>query len=149
MQLTRFTDLGLRVLLYLTHKERDTFVTIAEIAEQFEVPHNHLIKVVNRLGKLGWIVATRGRNGGLNLVCDPRRLSLSTIIQGLEGTTQLIDCASPPCALKSGCQLKSALDIGLRAFYASLEKVYLADMVKTPTGEKIVKLHRDYQLRYH
>ena len=55
MQLTRFTDLGLRVLMYLTHRDREQSVTIAEIASQFSVPHNHLIKVVNRLGKLGLI----------------------------------------------------------------------------------------------
>ncbi len=35
MQLTHFTDLGLRVLMYLTHQKRDTPATISEIAEQF------------------------------------------------------------------------------------------------------------------
>ena len=67
MQLTRFTDFGLRMLMYLSKHDRTTPITIAEIAGQFEIPHNHLIKVANRLGKLGLVKALRGRNGGLVL----------------------------------------------------------------------------------
>jgi Rrf2 family transcriptional regulator, nitric oxide-sensitive transcriptional repressor len=144
MQLTRFTDLGLRVLMYLTYRDRDDFVTIGEIAEQFEVPHNHLIKVVNKLGKLGWLNATRGRNGGLQLVVDPKQLRVGTILRELEGSTQLIDCESPPCALKAGCRLKSALDVGLDAFYRTMDQFRLADIVGKPTGDKIVKLHKQF-----
>ncbi|WP_137936894.1 Rrf2 family transcriptional regulator [Chitinivorax sp. B] len=149
MQLTRFTDLGLRVLMYLTYRDRTAFVTIGEIAEQFEVPHNHLIKVVNKLGKLGWLHATRGRNGGLKLVADPQYLKLGTILRELEGSTQLIDCESPPCALKAGCRLKSALDVGLEAFYRAMDDVRLADIVAAPTGDKIVTLHHHYLSLHH
>ena len=48
MQLTHFTDLGIRVLMYLT-ESRSEPVKISEIAEQFKAPRNHLIKVVNKL----------------------------------------------------------------------------------------------------
>jgi Rrf2 family nitric oxide-sensitive transcriptional repressor len=50
MQLNRFTDLGLRVLMYLTHRDREQPVTISEIAERFEVSRNHLVKVVHFMG---------------------------------------------------------------------------------------------------
>ena len=53
MQLTRFTDLGLRVLMYVAQHDRADPVTNAEIAAQFQAPHNHVIKVVHRLSKLG------------------------------------------------------------------------------------------------
>lgn len=144
MQLTRFTDLGLRVLMYLTHREREQPVTIAEIAAQFAVPHNHLVKVVNRLGKLGWIVATRGRTGGLRLALDPSLLTLGTVLRQLEGSTELIDCAEPPCALRGGCRLKAALNDALEAFYQVMDRSTLADVVGTPTGETIIRLHRQY-----
>jgi len=144
MQLTRFTDLGLRVLMYLTHRDREQPVTIAEIAAQFSVPHNHLVKVVNRLGKLGWIVATRGRSGGLRLALDPSLLTLGTVLRQLEGATELIDCAEPPCALRGGCRLKSTLNDALEAFYQVMDRSTLADVVGTPTGETIIRLHRQY-----
>ena len=144
MLLTKFTDLGLRILLYLTHQERDLPVTIGEIARQFEVPHNHLIKVVNRLGKLGWIRATRGRMGGLKLSVSPDTLKLGDVIAQLEGHSELINCAAQPCALHGNCLLKSALDEGLRAFYQQMNTFSLSDVTKNPTGETIIRMHRQF-----
>ena len=51
MQLSRFTDLGLRVLMYLCDAEPGQAITIAEVAERFDVPHNHLAKVVQFMGQ--------------------------------------------------------------------------------------------------
>ena len=47
MHLTRFTDLSLRVLIYLTHNERKGLVTVTELAERFKWSRNHMVKVVH------------------------------------------------------------------------------------------------------
>jgi Rrf2 family nitric oxide-sensitive transcriptional repressor len=144
MQLTRFSDLGLRVLMYLARVEREDPVTNAEIAEQFHVPHNHVIKVVNRLGKLGWVATQRGRNGGLRLSVSPDALRLGHALRSLEGTTQIVDCNDPPCVLRIGCLAKSALDAGLQAFYAKLDEYTLADICAARTGSQLITLHRKF-----
>jgi len=144
VQLTRFSDLGLRVLMYLNQHDRPLPVTIAEIATQFGVPHNHLVKVVNRLGKLGWIATQRGRNGGLRLACAPDELRLGEVLQALEGSTELIDCGEPPCVLRRHCLLKHALDAGLAAFYREMDTYTLADICAERTGHTIAVLHRRY-----
>ncbi len=143
MRLTRFSDFGLRVLMYLTH-ERDTPVTVGEIAQQFGVPHNHLVKVTNRLGKLGWVEAIRGRNGGLYLSRPASELRLGDIIRQLEECDELVDCDDDPCMLRKGCQLKGALNAGLAAFYDKMNEYSLADVSRGNTGRTIVRLHRNY-----
>ncbi|HAV37025.1 MAG TPA: BadM/Rrf2 family transcriptional regulator, partial [Massilia sp.] len=55
--------------------ERPHPVTVAEIATQFDLPLNHLVKVVGHLARAGWVRATRGRNGGLRLAADPHVLT--------------------------------------------------------------------------
>lgn len=45
MQLTRFTDLGLRVLMYLCHAEPPQAITIAEVTERFDVARNPLTTI--------------------------------------------------------------------------------------------------------
>jgi len=142
MQLNRFTDLGLRVLMYLTHRDRDQPVTISEIAERFVVSRNHLVKVVHFMGLQGWIITSRGKGGGLALAQAPEHYRLGGIIRTLEGNAELIDCAEPPCALRQGCQLKAILDIGLEAFFTSLDGYSLRDVLASPTGESIIRLHR-------
>jgi Rrf2 family nitric oxide-sensitive transcriptional repressor len=144
MQLTRFADLGLRVLMYLTHEGRELPVTNAEIASQFQVPHNHVIKVVNKLGKLGWVETQRGRGGGLRLAVPADSLRLGDVLSGLEPTHSLVDCDTPPCVLRQRCSVKSALDQALAAFYASLNEHTLSELCRSRTANVLVSLHRKY-----
>ena len=142
MQLTRFSDLGLRILMYLAQGACTEPVTSAELAALFQVPHNHVIKVVHRLGKLGWIHTQRGRGGGLRLRVAPEDLRLGGVLRALEETTQLVDCSQPPCVLKSRCLLKGALDAGLEAFYLRMDEWTVADVCNAPTRSALLRLHR-------
>ncbi|WP_199155115.1 Rrf2 family transcriptional regulator [Chromobacterium sp. ASV23] len=142
MQLTRFTDLGLRVLMYLTGLESGQLATIPEIAERFEVSRNHLVKVVHFMAQQGWLATSRGKGGGLALARPSEHFRLGEVVRGLEGSPQLIDCAEPPCALRQGCLLKGALDEALAAFFLTLDGYTLRDIVASPTGEAIIRLHR-------
>jgi Rrf2 family nitric oxide-sensitive transcriptional repressor len=144
MQLTRFSDLSLRVLMYLTQQQGDELTTSVEIAELFQVPHNHVIKVVHRLGKLGWVETLRGRNGGFRLAIDPAQLRLGRALRELETVTSLVDCQSPPCVLRRQCLLKGVLDDGLDAFYAALDRHTLADIVKSRMKAVLLDLHARY-----
>lgn len=142
MQLNRFTDYGLRVLMFLHVLEPEERVTIEHIATRFEIPQNHLNKVVNRLARLGWISTRPGRNGGIRLAEHDEPLRLGDVLRELEGHPSLIDCSDPPCALRSGCRLKAALDSGRDAFYADMNRHTLADMVAPPTVTLLNRLHQ-------
>lgn len=142
MQLTQFTDLGLRVLLYLSFKERDTPATVGEIAASFAVSRNHLVKVVHFMGQQGWLATTRGKGGGLALAQPLAWYRLGKIIRELEGTTELIDCAANTCRLRGNCRLKGILDQALDAMFEVLDRYTLADAVAEPSGQVIMMLNR-------
>ena len=143
MQITRFTDLGLRVLMYLSMGERDTArATITELAERLAVSRNHLVKVVHRLAQLELVATTRGKGGGLALARPADQYHLGDVVRALEDNPSLIDCGAPPCVLARNCQLKSALDDALQAFFERLNQYTLADAVRAPTGLSIVSLQR-------
>ncbi|PRC53960.1 transcriptional regulator, partial [Mycobacterium sp. ITM-2017-0098] len=68
MQLTRFTDLGLRAMMLLSAGEfDDQRVTTRHIAASAGASENHIAKAVSRLVELGLVEARRGRVGGLSL----------------------------------------------------------------------------------
>ena len=69
MRLTKHTDFSLRVLIYLSLQPTGKLVNNADIAQHFEIPKNHLIKVVHKLSRLNYIHTKRGRSGGIML--DP------------------------------------------------------------------------------
>lgn len=144
MRLTRFSDIGLRVLIYLERAgERTHPVTVAEIGKQFDIPLNHLVKVVGQLAKLGWVQATRGRNGGVRLAADPATLTIGQVLRKLEGEEdELVDCDGTNCALKLDCQLRGMLRAGMRAFYDAMDRYTLADATAGNTGEQVMRMHR-------
>ena len=147
MRLTRFSDIGLRVLIYLERAgERAHPVTVAEIGKQFDIPLNHLVKVVGQLAKLGWVQATRGRNGGLRLAADPALLSIGQVLRKLEGEDdELVDCEGTDCALKLDCQLRGMLRTGMKAFYDAMDRFTLAHATAGNTGEQVMRMHRMFR----
>lgn len=144
MRLTRFSDIGMRVLIYLERAgERPHPVTVAEIGKQFDIPLNHLVKVVGKLARLGWVKSTRGRNGGLRLAADASTLTIGQVLRKLEGDEdELVDCEGTNCALKLDCQLRGMLRAGMRAFYEAMDRYTLAQATAGGTGEQVVRMHR-------
>ena len=66
MRISMFTDYSLRVLIQaaVRHPNR---VTIEEVSSAYGISRNHLIKVINELGRAGFLVTQRGRSGGFTL----------------------------------------------------------------------------------
>lgn len=145
MHLTKYSDIGLRLLMYLAREPRETpVVTIAEVSGQFNIPRNHLVKVAGRLAKYGCIEAIRGRAGGVRLAIDPSMLQLGDVIQALEGKKELINCEQLECRLSKGCGLRNALNKAHDAFYVALNEYSLADILDGNTGQEISRMHKGY-----
>ena len=68
MNITRFSDLALRLLMYLGSRAEpmQAKVTVREVATLFNVPYTHLVKVA-QLGQHGFLTTTKGAGGGLRL----------------------------------------------------------------------------------
>ena len=145
MQLTRFSDLGLRLLMYLAVNERESPpVTVAEVAQQFNVARNHLVKVSATLTRYGYIQSIRGRSGGIVLARAPGHIRIGELIRLLEGSEQLIDCDALRCVLSPACGLKAALNHALHSFYDTLNTYTLSDVLKGKSTGSIQKIQQDY-----
>lgn len=132
MQLTHYTDYSLRVLLYLAIQPDQRLVTVGEIAEHFQIARNHLVKVANRLGQLGYVEAVRGKGGGLRLGKPAAAIVLGQVIRDMESQLEIIDCSKPPCPLAGGCALKGILDRAMDAFLEVLDGHTLAELSRRP-----------------
>ena len=130
MHITQHTDYALRVLIYLgTNEER--LVTIQEIANRFAVSRNHLMKVVSRLIRGGYVDGLRGKGGGLRLACPATTIVVGDVMRHMESGMDLVECfgKNSTCILDPDCQLKVALSEALAAFLKVLDGVTLADLL--------------------
>lgn len=131
MRLTQHTDYALRVLIHVGLK-RGEASTIREISESYGISRNHLMKVVNTLGRLGIVVPTRGRGGGLVLARDPAEIRVGDVVRDMEENLTLVECfrrTDNTCPIAGICRLERLLAQALRAFLAVLDGVTLADLL--------------------
>lgn len=130
MQLTQYTDYALRTLMYLALCDGNA--TITEISERYAISRNHLVKVVHNLGKGGFIITTRGRQGGLRLAHPPSEINLGTVVRSTEPNFHLVECfdvSRNQCKITAACQLKGVLASAFSAFLAVLDQYTLEDLV--------------------
>lgn len=128
MQLNKFTDYALRILMYVA-APRDLPYTIAELADQLHVSENHAMKIVHFMAKQNWLITTRGKGGGIRLAPQTLNISLGTLVKTLQGDQQIVECNTPPCVLSNHCGLKGILDQAVHKFYQHLDQFILKDVV--------------------
>lgn len=134
MQLKKYTDYGLRILMYLGSAETEEVThkraTIKEICETFRLSANHVNKVVHHLGRLQLIETRRGKHGGFLLAKTPDAIRLDYVIRELEGDEAWIDCRNPYCVALPACELNSIVARGKELFYEHLSQYTLKDLLK-------------------
>ena len=131
MQLTIFTDYGLRALMYLA-AHQDKMCSVREIADHYGISRNHLVKVVHRLSQLGLIDSSKGRGGGIKLAIAPESLKLGDFVQMVEPHMNLVECFNKDtnrCRVTANCTLKHYLTDAAKSFLDSLNRHTLADSV--------------------
>lgn len=128
MRLTRFSDIGLRALMYLGAC-RET-VSSVELADRLNVSREHLRKSVQALERLGVLSSTRGRHGGYALAQPAGTVRIGAVLRELE-VPALVECFGPDstCPLTGVCPLASALEEAQAAFYAVLDQYALEDLL--------------------
>ncbi len=132
LQLSLHSDCACRVLMFLAVADAKKS-SIQEIAQTFDISENHLIKVVHKLGKFGFLNTTRGRAGGTTLGRSPSEISIGDVIRKMEPNFTIVECfdlSANKCPLAFVCHLKSALATARDAFFGSLDAVTLEDITK-------------------
>lgn len=134
MKLSQFTDIGLRICMYMAQKQPQAATTITELSAQLHISRNHLVKVVQFLSNNHILAATRGRGGGLRLGDSADNIKLGQLVHLLEQTKGLVNCEARDCVLDGSCLLRSVLDKAYKEFISYLDTYSLCDVTAGKTG---------------
>lgn len=135
MQLDKFTDYALRVLMTLTVKDPERVPT-SKIASLFGLSENHLSKVATQLGHEGFVISERGRNGGLTLARPADQISVGSVVRAMKRDSPVVECfgTNKSCLILPACGLRSPLALAQEAFFSTLDDYTLADVTNAQTG---------------
>ncbi len=140
MQINKFSDFSLRVLIHLAIEPEKTLST-REIAQRQHISISHLAKVSQWLATEGYVTATRGRGGGMVLAKPAKDISIGDVLRKAEAGSPLVECLSPQgsCAFSPACGLLPLLTGAQEAFFAHLDRFTLRDVINKNSGmQKLV-----------
>jgi Rrf2 family nitric oxide-sensitive transcriptional repressor len=132
MQLTQYTDYGLRTLIALA-LEPDAWHTVSEVAAGYGISRNHLVKVVARLAERGYVDTQRGKGGGMRLARPASTIRIGAVVRDLESELGVVECLTHDgghCAIAPACGLKGLLRDAMRGFLDVLDQRTLDELVK-------------------
>jgi len=141
MRLSLFSDYSLRVLMFAALKGE--MFSISEVAEAYDISRHHLVKVVNYLAKLGYLETRRGRGGGIALGMPPEDIRIGMVVRRTEDTPFIVECFDKQhntCPINGSCRLKGVLAQAENAFYETLDRHTLRDLVTSSAGKGLKKL---------
>lgn len=141
MNLKKYTDYGLRVLIFTAMKKEHELVSIKEISEVYGISQHHLGKIVFELNKLDLIETIRGRGGGIRLAKKPEDINIGMVVRQLEQDFVVLECfdkGANHCVISPACKLKHALNEALRAFLSVLDQYTLKDL--TVNDDELLRL---------
>ncbi|EOH1070500.1 nitric oxide-sensing transcriptional repressor NsrR [Cronobacter sakazakii] len=129
MQLTSFTDFGLRALIYMASLPEGRMTSISEVTEVYGVSRNHMVKIINQLSRAGYVTAVRGKNGGIRLGKPAATIRIGDVVRELEPLS-IVNCSSAFCHITPACRLKQVLGDAVARFLQELDNYTLANLVQ-------------------
>lgn len=141
MHITRYTDYSLRVLIYLAINQNQ-LTTISDIANSYGISKNHLMKIVQQLNQQGYLLATRGKNGGIKLNRPAREINIGQLVREIEDKNKLVECfgADNQCVITPSCQLKNIFAEAQENFFSTLDAYTLNDLVGASQKNNLTEL---------
>ena len=129
MQMDKFTDYALRILIILAVRGPERLSTSA-IAKIYDLSDNHLSKVASELVRLGFVTSVRGRAGGLTLAMPAKDISVGAVVRAIKADAPVVECfgTNKSCRILPACGLRTPMQEAQEAFFAALDPYSLQDV---------------------
>jgi Rrf2 family nitric oxide-sensitive transcriptional repressor len=141
MKLSLFTDYALRILMFAAIKGES--FRVDEVTAAYGISRNHVAKVIHTLAQLGYLETRRGRGGGIQLARPAGEIHIGKLVRQTEDQPVIVECFDPAtntCPISGSCLLKGVLAQAVNAFYATLDRHTLQELVSGPQRIRMSKM---------
>jgi Rrf2 family protein len=130
LKLTKKADYGLISLKHLAVKKASA--SAKEIADAYQIPLPLLSKVLQKLGKDGFLRSEHGTNGGYRLARPAKSITTLEVIRSIDGPIFLTSCFTDHggCSQADRCTVKEPLRKVHDGIQKLLAGITIADMAE-------------------
>ena len=93
---------------------KDEVITAKEISNKYNIPYELLAKILQKLKKENILTSNQGVNGGYKLSKPLTEISLSELIDKIEGKTAIVECLHTDniseCYISDCCSIKDPIN---------------------------------------
>lgn len=136
LKLTKKADYSLMALKHFAQRQRETgeAVSAKEVSETCGIPLPVMSKLLQKLGKSGFLVSEYGTNGGYRLARDPGLISALQVIRAVDGPIVLANCftETSSCGHSGRCTVRKPLKRIHEGILSLLSSVSIQDMLQEP-----------------
>lgn len=141
LKLSKRIDYGLIAMSYIALTHDTAAVNTKRIADEYHIPVELLAKVLQRLAKKGLIVSQNGPKGGYALSRPSTEITVSEIIEAIEGPVMLTTCSltsqgESMCDQWGLCNVRSPLHKIQDGIRKLLQSMTLAEMSQLSRQEE-------------
>lgn len=124
-------------LSVLREHDPDARLTVQEMAEKLHASAHTLQKVARRLIMMELVEGTRGVKGGLRLVANPEKVTMLSVIEGMEGRLCSNGCmfAKRVCPPEGKCvfaKLTNEMEQKVRSYFEDTTIAHLREIALQP-----------------
>ena len=106
-------EYSLIALRYIANSGEE-IITAKEISNKYNIPHELLAKILQKLKKENILMSNQGVNGGYKLSKPLNEISLSELIDKIEGKTAIVECMHTDniseCFISDSCSIKDPIN---------------------------------------
>ena len=117
MKFTAKTEYGVRAIIEIAAKKGQP-AKVNEIAKEGKMPERFLEQIMSNFKKADLVKSIRGAHGGYILTKKPEEITLSAVIESIEGPMALVDCLE----VESSCEMGSC---AIRDVWKGVQSVVL------------------------
>lgn len=130
LRLSRETDYSLLAIMYIAAQPEGRLTDRREIAAHYNIPPEFLGKVLQKLSRQGLVRSVRGMKGGYALARRPDQITLTDVVEAVDGPIVLVDCQcdSRSCRQEEVCTVQSTLAGVRKEIRNVLDGVSIHDM---------------------
>lgn len=130
-RLSKITDYGIVILAHLANQEEQTTSNAREVASAVDLPLPVVSKVLKSLARQDVLESHRGSKGGYSLVRRPEEITVTEMLEALEGPVALTQCNLGPraCEHEGNCAVRDPWHVINRVVEVALSKITLADLI--------------------
>jgi Rrf2 family protein len=131
LKISKKSEYGIIALKHMLNQPEGSITRAKEIAQRYNIPSEILAKILQRMARYGIVQSSQGARGGYILGKDGDSISLSEIIECIEGPLGIVDCVNDSdcnCVQLEKCNISDPFRVIQKQFKVFLSGISLADI---------------------